>query len=345
VYKAVGSEEFLTARTEMLNRYRESKSKSSHAPVRTRHGLTAEAVFRKWLATFLPKRFGVTKGSIVAPSVGLSYDLREHDIIIYDRDHACILWEHDADTNSLDDKSRGVSSEEVLAVLEVKATLTKRNVNDALRKLEEVNQFVSEDADTGEPVSKLSPRFHCYVVFFELLAVDQKNSTILDSLANASQIYNYAGGIVLSAEHDSMDCSGRIEWLEYEEPPIYRKAPLFKDLKTLKFRALPEKSGIQIPPQGALTLKVLPFDKPSNLLGRAYPATTPTPIYRWYYEKGYGVHSASVMVADGQHLVASLTWAKSNFARFAFVLKERLEGTYENRKSRSDHGLFFDGTL
>ena len=94
------------------------------------------------MRTFLPKKFGVTKGSIVVPSVGLSYELRVHDVIIYDKENATILWKDDADSLSTEDSSRGVSAEEVLAVLEIKATLTKANVTSALGKLHEVNQFV-----------------------------------------------------------------------------------------------------------------------------------------------------------------------------------------------------------
>lgn len=339
MYKTVGSDEFLTGRKEMLNRYHESKSKSSHAPVRTRHGVTAEAVFRGWLSAFLPKRFGVTKGKIVAPDVGLSYELREYDIIIYDRDNAYVLWE---DANA-DEVTRGVSSEQVMAVVEVKATLTRRNVKDALAKLTEVNQFVSLDPETGETVNKLHPRFHCYVVFFELLIPDQKNSTLLDLLAR--QIFNYAGGIVLSAEGDSLDSSGKFEWLEYEEGPIDSKFPLFKDLKKLPFRQMPEKSEIEIPSGGAVRLRVMPFESHSGSAGKKHAGALPSPTYRWYFEKAYSAHSKSVEFGHNQHLVTSLTWAKSMFAEFAFELKERLEGTYVHGKSPSNHGLFFDGTL
>ncbi len=345
MYKSVGSDEFLTSRTELLNRYRESKSKSSHAPVKTRHGVTAEAVFREWLGTFLPKKFGVTKGYIVVPSVGLGYELREHDVIIYDRDNATILWENSGDCSSPADSSRGISAENVLAVLEIKATLTKRNVTSALEKLHEVNQFVSVDKVSGEIVSELNPKFHCCTVFFELLKSDRDRAPILEELVLKSDIFNYTGGIVLSAQGDTMDCSGKVEFFSDKTPLKYHKSPLFRNLDSLPFSAQPEKSSISIPSQGSLLLQVMPYDEPANPVRCESSENSQDTGYRWYYEKSYSVHSKGIMVGESQYLAASVTWAKSNFARFAFELKARLEGTYVTGKVVSNHGLFFDGVL
>ncbi len=302
-------------------------------------------MFRDWLRTFLPKKFGVTKGSIVVPSVGLSYELRVHDVIIYDKENATILWKDDADSLSTEDSSRGVSAEEVLAVLEIKATLTKANVTSALGKLHEVNQFVWVDKESGEIVNKLNPKFHCCTVFFELLKSHQKTSAILEALVSQSDIFNYTGGIVLSAEGDSMDCSGKIQILSFETPPNYLKAPLFKNLETLPFSPEPEKSSISIPSQGSLLLQVLPYDDPSNLVREASAEHSQTTSYRYYYEKGYNVQSKGIKVGEKQYFSASVVWAKSIFSRFAFELKARLEGTYANGKVASMHGLFFRGVL
>lgn len=343
LYKSVGSDEFLTNKTQMLNRYRESKATFSHAPVKTRHGLKAESVFRAWLASFLPKKFGITKGSIVAPSVGLAYELREYDVIIYDKQNATIIWEEPIATDSDYDVNRCISSEEVLAVLEVKATLTKPNAKEALQKLRELNQYTAIDPKSDKRVNKLNSRFHCYAVFFELLKTDQNRSGILDELVQ-SDIFNYCGGLVLSAENDSMDCSGKIELCESSEPPNYRKAALFRDLETLDFRPIPDKSGIAIPPQGALMLRVFPYDEPVTSIANRVNSGTSSG-YRWYYEKGYFAHSQPLEIGDSRYLYASLTWSKSMFAEFAFELKARLEGVFECGRAPSDHGLFFDGVI
>ncbi|MFH1113807.1 MAG: DUF6602 domain-containing protein [Pseudomonadota bacterium] len=340
VYKTVGSDEFLTVRTQMLNRYRESKSMNSHAPVRARHGLTAEELFRGWLSASLPKKFGVTKGSIVAPSVGLSYELREHDIIVYDKQNAVILWGHDDG-----DVTRGISAEDVLAVLEVKATLTKKHAKGALEKLSEVNQFVSVNSESGEIISKLNRRFHCYTVFFELLKADRNKSAILDSLLPEGAIFNYAGGIVLSAEDDSTNCSGKIELLDDSTLPEYPKAPLFKNPEKLHFRAKPDESRIEIPPQGSLNMRTMPYNDPSNQSRQVPEESKAVSHRRWYYEKAYCVFSRGIKVGEGQYLMASLSWSKSMFSRFVFELKARLEGVHVGGRAVTDHGLFFHGTL
>jgi hypothetical protein len=57
-----GWKQFLTARKEMLDAFDRAREKSSLHEVATYHGKVAEAEFRKWLGSFLPKRYGVTSG-------------------------------------------------------------------------------------------------------------------------------------------------------------------------------------------------------------------------------------------------------------------------------------------
>ena len=58
----IGVEAILAERQQLLDAYDKAKAQSLDDAVRTEHGIVAEAVFRRWLATFLPKRFEVTKG-------------------------------------------------------------------------------------------------------------------------------------------------------------------------------------------------------------------------------------------------------------------------------------------
>jgi hypothetical protein len=271
--------------------------------------------------------------------------VREHDVIIYDKQNATILWERDVKGHSTEDANRGISAEDVLAVLEVKATLTKQHASSALEKLTELNQFLSVSAKSGHIISKLNPRFSCYTVFFELLKRDQDNSRILDSFVPDGDIFRYAGGIVLSAEGDSMDSSGIVELQEIADPPPYREAPLFKNMATLPFPTQPDESAITVPPQVSLRMRVMPHEERSKSGKRAPAESSGSPNFRWYYEMGHTALSRVVRIGEGKYLLASLTWSKSMFAEFFFDLKARLEGRFVRGKATSDHGQFFDGVL
>lgn len=61
-----GWKQFLTARTRMLAAYVIAKEQASNRQVKTKHGLVAEAQFRRWLSEFLPERYGVTSGFIIS---------------------------------------------------------------------------------------------------------------------------------------------------------------------------------------------------------------------------------------------------------------------------------------
>lgn len=77
-----GWKQFLTARTKMLAAYDIAKEQESNRQVKTRHGLVAEAEFRKWLSEFLPKRYGITSGFIVSPGISSAEHLVHYDVII-----------------------------------------------------------------------------------------------------------------------------------------------------------------------------------------------------------------------------------------------------------------------
>ena len=59
--KHIGVDSFFAERKKLLNAYDEAKQQTADDAVKTEHGVTGEAEIRKWLQSFLPKRFGVCK--------------------------------------------------------------------------------------------------------------------------------------------------------------------------------------------------------------------------------------------------------------------------------------------
>jgi hypothetical protein len=60
--------------------------------IETWHGVVAEGLFRRWLADFLPWRFGVTSGYIISQNRLEDEKTPHFDVIIYDRLNAPVLW-------------------------------------------------------------------------------------------------------------------------------------------------------------------------------------------------------------------------------------------------------------
>ncbi len=56
------------------------------------HGEVAESEFRKWLRSLSAGEVWRDQGIVVHPILGRHYELREHDVIIYDRHEANVLW-------------------------------------------------------------------------------------------------------------------------------------------------------------------------------------------------------------------------------------------------------------
>ncbi|MGB9204978.1 MAG: DUF6602 domain-containing protein [Terriglobales bacterium] len=53
----------------MLDAFDRAREKAGSHEVETYHGKVAEAEFRKWLSSFLPKKYGVTSGYVVSPGL------------------------------------------------------------------------------------------------------------------------------------------------------------------------------------------------------------------------------------------------------------------------------------
>jgi len=61
-----GWRSFLGAKKAMLDAYDQARVNAKGHEIEVSHRPVAEALFRKWLSDFLPKRYGVTSGFIVS---------------------------------------------------------------------------------------------------------------------------------------------------------------------------------------------------------------------------------------------------------------------------------------
>lgn len=112
-----GWKQFLTAKTRMLAAYDVAKEQGSSHQMKTRHGLVAEAEFRKWLGEFLPKRYGVTSGYIISPGISSAEHMIHYDVIIYDQLDAPVLWVEENADSSAQGRSLAIPVEYVRAVI------------------------------------------------------------------------------------------------------------------------------------------------------------------------------------------------------------------------------------
>jgi len=161
-----GFTQFLTARREMLDNYDKAKTQSKKHKAATYHGNAAEAYFRKWLIDFLPKRYGVTSGYIV--SQGLSNDdkVPHYDVIIYDQFEAPILWVEETPDHSKGGRSLAIPAEYVMAVLEIKSTLTTTSINKSIKQLEELKPLmIGLDHPSAAYKQFLPAQFFCSLIF------------------------------------------------------------------------------------------------------------------------------------------------------------------------------------
>lgn len=222
----VGWQEFNQSKIDMIERYQSAKIRAANRPVRTEHGITAEAIFREWLVGFLPGRFGVTSGFIIPDLQLAAGNLRHFDVIIFNRLESPVLFTDGNPDKSEQGRYRAIPANHVLAVLEVKAALNPASAKDGIDKLRELNVLASD----------LPRHFTSHLVFFELRAAHQTKSEWLSCLY-AQQVPGYAGGFIFYAESQDLGISGSFkpnEELQHSAPilPAFRKiTPLQTDEK------------------------------------------------------------------------------------------------------------------
>lgn len=203
--------QFLMARTEMLHAYDSARNKSHKRAVRTEHGRVAEAKFREWLTTFLPKKYGVTSGYIVSQGTPKDEFLVHYDVIIYEQLEAPILWVDENPDYSGQGRSLAIPVEYVRGVIEVKSAFKKKTVIDAVSHLAKLKPLMQKIDLPEQPTKLYLPKeFFCATVFFELRKENEKDFTALDSLLDATELRGFYGGFILRSETLDEYYSGKL---------------------------------------------------------------------------------------------------------------------------------------
>jgi hypothetical protein len=217
-WKSVAWQQFLVARRELLARYDEARTHAMGQPVATHHGVVAEAAVREWLTRFLPKRYGVTSGFI--KSQNPESKMTSHfDVIIYEQLEAPVLWTESNKDKSEQGLSRVIPAEHVRAIIEVKSTLSRATMRDAIDKLGELRPLMLGANLPDDPYPKYLPMNAILsMLFFELRAADARESAVLELVRDLETIRVFYGPVVLRGEGLHPDYTGKFDRLRGNEP-------------------------------------------------------------------------------------------------------------------------------
>jgi hypothetical protein len=214
-----GHHEFAAERRDLMRAFQSAREKAAHRPLPSvEPGEVAEGVFRSWLEGFLPSRYGVTSGYIISAGLPATTPMKHFDVIIYDKLETPVLWQENNPDRSDQGRRRPIPVENVLAVLEVKSTLTRRSAESAFNKLRELTPLLTEsDSVTGSPYpTSLPEKFTCGTVFFTVNV--ETSAAALEPLV-APALRGWLGGIILGrAENEMMDSAGLIFTIDSSEP-------------------------------------------------------------------------------------------------------------------------------
>lgn len=195
----------------MLAAYDLARDLETSKLVKTRHGLVAEAEFRKWLSEFLPKRYAVTSGYIVSPGISSAEHMVHYDVIIYDQLESPVLSVEDNPDSSGQGKSLAIPVEYVSAVFEVKSSFNRKSAKKAVDQLSKLKPLLAKvDPPNIRAKMYLPANFFCATVFFELRKEHEKDFAAMDELVNATMIRRFYGGIILRADTLDKYYSGKI---------------------------------------------------------------------------------------------------------------------------------------
>jgi hypothetical protein len=199
----------------MLDAFDRARRKAKDHEIETYHGGVGERRVRKWLRTFLPRKYGVTAGYVVSQGIR-DEKLPHFDVIIYDRLESPILWVEESGGRG--EQARAVPAEHVRAVLEVKASLTPKSVGSAIDHLFDLQPVLAIDPP-GEPYKTYLPdKFISCIVFFDLTAEYERSYAALDKLIPATPLRGYQGGVILRGEGHDPDTACRIRLLKSDRP-------------------------------------------------------------------------------------------------------------------------------
>lgn len=235
-----GWKQFLVARDEMLSAYDRARELNRKRTVQTKHGVVAEAEFRKWLSNFLPKRYGVTSGYIISPGIPNSENTVHYDVIIYDQLESPILWIDGSPDSSEQGKSLAIPVEYVRGIIEVKSAFNKKSAKKAVEQLAKLKPHMAKTEPINQPLKLyLPPNFFCAAVFFELREKDDNDFSALDELTGAASLRGFYGGFILRTEKLGGYYSGKLFPL-IERSEIVPKNNSLSYLATSKCKKLEE---------------------------------------------------------------------------------------------------------
>ncbi len=207
----IGVDSFFAEREKLLAGYAIAKKQTSDDAVKTEHGNTAEFLARKWLQSFLPKRFGVCKGYIITPCRYIKErELKEWDIIIYDAIESPILFTRGSDS----ELRQAIPIEHVRAVIEVKAAFTPNAAKKSAGKLLKLERYLGNNDNDFYPEFICNP-FVSAVLFFETNV--KKLQEYQQALAQLTQLYRknlpFMGSLDLKSQAEP-DHSGYLQMFE-----------------------------------------------------------------------------------------------------------------------------------
>ncbi|MBE7630470.1 DUF6602 domain-containing protein [Tenacibaculum piscium] len=308
-YGQHGWKEFHRNRKDILSEFDKILEQTENRPVQVAHGIGVEAYLRKWLSEFLPKKFGVTSGYIIPNLYNDSGTIYHYDIIIYNRLDSPVLWTEGNEDQNEQGKFRAIPAKHIVAVYEVKSRLTKSNISESLKKLNQTESFANQ----------FNPVYTCGIIFIDLKNDDLNKKSIIKELIKGKDIYGFRGGMVLRFEGDKT-CTGKIDLFsrkEKKEPSNVKLIPLAKPMDELNIYST-EEGNITVAEQGGGMKLVKTGDN------------------EWSVSKSY-----SVMYEENDFSI-HLSWSRTHFADFCINLLSYLEGLAYNDENRPSFGQIFD---
>jgi hypothetical protein len=215
---SVAWQQFLIAKKTMLAQYDQALAHAKEQPVSTHHGVVGEAAVRRWLGTFLPKKYGVTAGFAKSQDPTLANQPRHFDVIIYDRLESPTLWIELNDDKSEAGRARIIPAEHVKAIIEVKAAFSRDTVREAGAKLAELEPLTVGVDPEGEKYPKFLPRSTVLaMLFFELRSTEASDMGALNQLRNLQFHRPFYGAVILSGEALHPDATGLAKLFQSKE--------------------------------------------------------------------------------------------------------------------------------
>ena len=202
--KHVGADAILAERTKLLGLYDTAKAQVADDPVKVDHGNVAEDIFRRYLARFLPKKYGVAKGHILTRDLTYEGPMEEWDIIIYDVMECPVLFVRDESSST---PRLGIPVQFVNAIVEVKAALTQASAHKVAEKLLKLERFKRpSESNSKERGDYLPWGFFSMAVFFET-ATASKNDyrKCLDKLQplGIHKFTQFEQALILRSQNDA----------------------------------------------------------------------------------------------------------------------------------------------